>query len=599
MDLSEKNNTSMTKKKKSWFSNQKGKTGVKKSVSINKFSFNNLNIKQRLLVIFAIIMLFMTGIGVSNLYSFNRVYSNVDQMVSEDITTMKIYDNVNYYSARRLAAIRGYFLSSKQSYLNQIDTYSELLNTEISKILTKGVTREVERTFQDFALLDTVLVEQLNAVKEGGSRGEALRMMNTYYNPEVEKLTEQILTYSSAQADLAKSKTQTVLSQIKTSIATMIILLLIGFSISVALILYFANSLTKPIITIMNRLQAIAQGILGQKPLEVPGKGEISQLMKTTNELQDQFTNMITNISAAAVELAQHSEELSQSSNEVKTGAEQVAMTMQELAIGTENQAHSASQMATNMEQFGNDFSNASKTATKIGEASKHVESLSHQGKGLMDSSSQQMGRINEIVQESVGMMSNLEKSTQEINKLVVIIRGIADQTNLLALNAAIEAARAGEHGRGFAVVADEVRKLSEQVADSVKEITGFVANIQKESNYVAETLADGSTEAKAGLASITETGKTFDQISNSLGRMVTEIETINKDITNLSEVSNEMGNAISEIASVSEESAAGVEETSAASQEITSTMEEVAVNASQIAEQAEMLNGLVAQFKL
>ncbi|MGP6140328.1 methyl-accepting chemotaxis protein [Jeotgalibaca sp. A127] len=599
MDLSKQGTSSELKEKKKWVSQQNGKVNLNHSLRTGKFSYNNLNIKQRLLLIFSIIMLFMTSIGLSNLYSFQKVYSDVDEMVAGDITTMKIYDNVNYYSARRLAAVRGYFLTSKKSYVDQIEKYTDLLNIEINKILGKGVSKEVEKTFEDFFLLDIMLEEQIKSVMEGGNRGEALRVVNSYYNPEIEQLTENILTYSSTQADRAKAKTQDVLSQIKSSIIMMIIMLVIAFILSVILIIIFANSLTRPIINIMNRLKSISEGILGQKPLEVPGKGEISELTKTTNELQERFTNMITNISGAAVELAQHSEELSQSSNEVKTGAEQVAMTMQELAIGTENQAHTASQMATNMEQFGTDFENASKTATEIGHASKQVVSLSHQGKDLMDSSSQQMGRINEIVQESVGMMTALDKSTQEINKLVVIIRGIADQTNLLALNAAIEAARAGEHGRGFAVVADEVRKLSEQVGDSVKEITGFVENIQKESTYVASSLAEGSSEAKAGLESIIETRTTFDQISQSLDRMVEEIETINKDILNLSETSGEMGHAISEIASVSEESAAGVEETSAASQEITSTMEEVAANANQIAEQAEMLNGMVAQFKL
>lgn len=588
----------VSKKLKSKKINFKGKWRVR-NIKIGKFVYSDLKIKQRLLLAFSVIMLFMTVIGATSLYTFQQTYSNVDEMVSEDITTMKIYDNVNYYSARRVAAVRGYFLTSKNSYVELIDEYSELMNIEIAKILAKGVSPEIETAFQELSLLDVVLAEQLNAIKEGGSRGDALRVVNTKYNPQFEKLADQITAFSLAQADLAKDKTRMVLAQMMTSIKIMAVLLVVAFILGVIFMILFANSITKPIITVMERLKIIAAGKLGQEPLEVPGKGEISQLMEATNLLQGRFTEMVTNISEASSELAQHSEELSQSSNEVRTGSEQVAMTMQELAIGTENEAHAASQMATQMDQFGMDFANASKSSSKISKDSSKVVGLSDQGQELMQASSQQMAQINDIVQESVVKMGDLDKSTQEINKLVVIIRGIADQTNLLALNAAIEAARAGEHGRGFAVVADEVRKLSEQVANSVQEITVFVETIQKESNHVTRSLAGGATEAKLGLETMTETRATFEKISKSLNDMVAEIEGMNSDIHNLSEASAEMGHSISEIASVSEESAAGVEETSAASQEITSTMEEVAVNASQIAEHAEMLNRMVEEFQL
>lgn len=566
---------------------------------LQRFAYKNLRIKERLLLGFSIIMLFMAAIGGWNLYTFQNTYKDVEHVISGDITVMKIYDNVNFYSARRLAAVRGYFLTNNASYFTEIEEHTEYLDNEINKILAENPSAEVEQTFQKYFESDDLLAEILTFVQNGGSRGEALRRLNTEYNPKVEGLIEQISTYSLTQADGTKALTKEVLEQIKSAIFIMAVLLGIVLVAGFSIVIWFANSITNPIIRIMDRLKAIAEGKLRHEPFTIPGKGEISELMVATNTLQERLTAIISNISATASELAQHSEELSQSSNEVKTGAEQVAMTMQELAIGTENQAHSASQMAANMDQFATDFAHASAGSVKISATSKQVVQLSDQGKDLMNSSSQQMGRINSIVQESVEMMSHLDNSTHEINNLVVIIRGIADQTNLLALNAAIEAARAGEHGRGFAVVADEVRKLSEQVAESVKEITVFVENIQKESNHVARSLEGGSTEAKAGLDSLNETRKTFDHITASLNQMVTEIDGINNDILNLSEASNAMGHTISEIASVSEESAAGVEETSAASQEITSTMEEVAVNANQIAEQAEILNNMVSEFQL
>ncbi|WP_373712114.1 MCP four helix bundle domain-containing protein, partial [Jeotgalibaca porci] len=168
----------MSEKLKSKKINFKGKWQIK-NIKIGKFAYSDLKIKQRLLLAFSVIMLFMTVIGATSLYTFQQTYSNVDEMVSEDISSMKIYDNVNYYSARRLAAVRGYFLTSKDSYVKQIDEYTELMNIEKGKILAEGATKEIETTFQELSLLDVVLEEQLTSIKSGGSRGEALRIVNT------------------------------------------------------------------------------------------------------------------------------------------------------------------------------------------------------------------------------------------------------------------------------------------------------------------------------------------------------------------------------------------------------------------------------------
>lgn len=571
----------------------------KSKFNFDKFKSGSSSIKGRMLLAFGGVILFTIIMGIVSVLSLQRIDDDVTELIDQEINLMKNYDNVNYYNGRHLAAVRGYILTDDNSYIDLITNYNDLLDTEIETVLSRTDSQEVADTFAELEELDQYLNQYVIANMAQGNRTEALDLMNTNYNAGIEEVMGQISDLSLQQSDIARAASTDVGNQIdlSTMITVVIFVLVIIFGTSIAL--FFANNLSKEIRKIMIHLQVIATGKLNIEPLPVEGATEIQQLIGSTNALQGELTTIITNIRTSSETLAQQSEELSQSSNEVRSGSEQVAITMQELSTGTESQAHAASELAGNMDTFGEDFANATQNTESVTNASEDVLELSGRGKVMMEASSEQMTKINQIVQEAVSKMEQLEKGTQEITKLVEIIHGIADQTNLLALNAAIEAARAGEHGRGFSVVADEVRKLAEQVGESVDEITGFVENIQTNSKEVTGSLTEGEVESTAGMESVSETSKTFDQISAALESVVNNIQEVNGTITHLSATNEEMGSSVTEIASVSEESAAGVEETSAASQEINSTMDEVASSSAQIAELAESLNAAVARFEL
>ena len=217
-----------------------------------------------------------------------------------------------------------------------------------------------------------------------------------------------------------------------------------------------------------------------------------------------------------------------------------------------------------------------------------------------MESSNQQMLIIYQIVQEAVRKMDNLNHQAKEISRIVLMIHEVADQTNLLALNAAIEAARAGEHGRGFAVVADEVRQLAQQVSESVTEITEIVNRIQNESSMTAGSLKNGYKEVEKGSNQIQNTGETFNQIRSAVSEMAQEMKKVfRKNLSGVAVTSQEL-NATSEvIARIAEESAAGVEETAATTQQSSSSMEEVSQSSRKLATLAEELQELVRYFKL
>ncbi len=258
--------------------------------------------------------------------------------------------------------------------------------------------------------------------------------------------------------------------------------------------------------------------------------------MVATNEMNSQIQTMLKEMAQVAETVSSQSEELSQAASEVKTGSEHIAVTMGELASGSDSQAARTTEISSIANGLLYTIQQVNEGGIEIGETSNSVLEMTIEGKRLMEASTNQMSNINQIVQDSVEKMEHLNILSGEISKLVVVIKEIANQTNLLALNAAIEAARAGEQGKGFAVVADEVRTLAEQVAVSVTNITSFVTNIQSETRLVADSLQAGYREVEKGTDQIIMTNETFQKINDMVTHMVKRVETITSDLAAVTE---------------------------------------------------------------
>ncbi|WP_163972076.1 methyl-accepting chemotaxis protein [Oceanobacillus halotolerans] len=389
-----------------------------------------------------------------------------------------------------------------------------------------------------------------------------------------------------------QNKAQAIILPITISLAVVII-------IAIIISLIITRRITNPIKIVMERMKNIAKGDLSHEALEVKSTNEIGQLVVATNEMSHSMVELLKEINKVSETVSSHSEELTQSAQEVKLGSEQVATTMQEIASGTETQANHAGEMSTTMNTFTANVQDANENGEHIQQSSTEVLRMTNEGQQLMETSTKQMAVIDQIVHGAVQKVENLEEQSQKISKLVSVIKDVAGQTNLLALNAAIEAARAGEHGKGFAVVADEVRKLAEQVSESVTDITEIVTSIQDETNLVTESLQGCYQEVREGTDQIRTTGEKFNGIRDALNDMVDNVKIVTENLSDIAANSQQMNSAIQEISAVSEETAAGVEEVSASSQQTNSSMEEVASSSEQLAKLAEELNGMVHKFKL
>jgi methyl-accepting chemotaxis protein len=298
---------------------------------------------------------------------------------------------------------------------------------------------------------------------------------------------------------------------------------------------------------------AVTEGDLTQS-LDVSDASDgVGQLMARINRMIEDLNGLITQVQRSSASLAG-------ASSSVSASAEQ-------MAAGAHEQAQQTSLVASAVEEMSVTANTSAKNAEHASGVSNEATNLAAQGEEVFEKTTGSMTRIAEIVRASAESVATLGASSAQIGEIVNVIDDIASQTNLLALNAAIEAARAGEHGRGFAVVADEVRKLAERTSQATEEISTMIRRIQAQTGEVVTSMEKGNAESETGLQLAGDAAVLLSRIIESIGDM-------RKAIDHITQASDEQARTSSEVARSVESIAAVSSETSEATVSLTQTAE-------------------------
>jgi len=539
--------------------------------------FRNMKIGRKLYLLLFITLAGLVGMGAFNMSRMRMVYDAANYCAVNSVPSIIVLDKAK----------------SAFSSLTE-HTYQHVLTTDAAAIA--GVDRQISDDRQHFAQAlkeyepliadDTdkkMLADDRAAMAEiAGTRDKALALSRENKNVEaheiimtqvkplsdkLDKLLAAHMAYNVKLADKGTSDAASVNKQAMIFSLTVITLVAVAV---ILLTIAISQAITRPIGTCVDVAHRLAEGDL-TITVQAASEDETGQLLGAMKNMVASLREMITRTVDIATGIASASNQLHSTSTQIATGAEEVASQTNTVATASEEMAATSSDIARN--------------CTMAADASQQSADAANAGATVVQETISGMGVIADRVRQTSRTIEALGTRSEQIGAIIGTIEDIADQTNLLALNAAIEAARAGEQGRGFAVVADEVRALAERTTKATREIGEMIKAIQNETRAAVKAMEEGVHEVEKGAVSSQKSGQALEEILQRINEVSMQVSQIATAAEQQTATTGEVTSNIQQITDVVHQTARGADETAGA--------------ASQLAAQARELQTLVSRFRL
>ena len=362
---------------------------------------------------------------------------------------------------------------------------------------------------------------------------------------------------------------------------------------------FYIKKMVKQVVHLMHETQEMAKGNFYDTQHEVLAKDEIGQLADALGKMKNNVRILMKQVTESEEQVAASAEELTSNINQTTRATNQVVSVITKVEHGAERQLKAVCDAASVVGQMSAGVQQIAASANAVADKSAQSAKISQDGSKAVEDAIRQMGHIEETVTRSAHVVTKLGDRSKEISQIVDTISGIAGQTNLLALNAAIEAARAGEQGRGFAVVADEVRKLAEQSQEAAKKIASLINQIQQDTDNAVVAMSQGTKEVHIGTEVVNLAGQTFQESFRSFNEVTIQIQEISTAIQQMSEESQQIVVLVRDIDIISKETLGQAQTISAATVEQSATMEEIAASNQELSKMAKKLAQAIGEFKV
>lgn len=439
-------------------------------------------------------------------------------------------------------------------------------------------------------------------VKELQSGKKPQPAVEEYLFKGVQKYASYYVTEDSSMILIITADESDVLRYVNLLVRKTVLGSLFAFVFAFLLMLVFASLLSAPIRKITRIILRIAELDFTEQPSQKRlnrRKDEIGAMSRACNRLREELSEVVSGIKEQSQQLHQSSGELNNYANTTATTVEQVDRAVQEIAEGATGQAQETQKATENILTMGNMVESAN---TEIEELRKEARTMREAGEEA-GQTMEQLGKINRQAIESIEVIYHQTHTTNDsalkIREATNLITDIAEETNLLSLNASIEAARAGDQGRGFAVVASQIQKLAEQSNESARQIEEIINALIRDSEEAVGTMDTVKGVMEQQSDNVEKTGKIFGDVQNGIARTIEGIRTIAEQIEQLDTARGNVVDVVQNLTAIAQENAASTEETSASVSEVGNIVIQISENAQRLKNIADSLENDMKEFRL
>ncbi|MFX3660510.1 MAG: methyl-accepting chemotaxis protein [Ectobacillus sp.] len=546
--------------------------------------------KQKLMLISLVPLLIASGIIASIIFQMNAIRANS----SADVKNLVYVEQLDGALLSIQTSLNNYYFSATDANANDVreklKKAQDIIKTLNQMVLAKEQSAQLDKIERKLKTLQADTEVLIKKKENAQAKKQSIRIKGIANDLYLLKM-QATGKYEEGQKQLNEK-----IDFIRIFSTVVAIVLLVGAGI---VVYWQASRIAKSIEELSQHAQAVANGDLTVRTAEMTTNDELGVLNRSFHKMIEALKEILGAVHTTAHNLAAAAEELSAGADETSNGAEQIAAAIGEIATGAENQTVMAQESAREAEEAVAGVARIAQSAATVTDLTEATKQQALDGQQAVTQTVQQMNFIHASVDRTDESIKALSNKSKEIGEIMNMITHIAKQTNLLALNAAIEAARAGESGRGFAIVAEEVRKLAEQTASSAEQIHEIIREVQDETTTSVQSINDVKEKVKEGMRVTNEAARKFEEIVGGMVDVVARIYDISTTSERISKGSKEVAASVKEMANVAKQTSENTSHVAAASEEQLASMEEIRASADSLTIMAEELQRIVQRFKI